>query len=176
MPEIVAIEEVVEEVEVVEAPEVVDEQAAEEEPATEESEIVEDEAPADGGIVSRVKAALLGGRGGADARAELVQLRGELDTVSNKLKATEAELTDARDLLLAQKDELVVMRAERTTVIDLVTECGFAPDEAASLPVPDSGEEGQTPGANIRDQFSAITDKDEKKAFYQKNKAALLNS
>ena len=32
------------------------------------------------------------------------------------------------------------MRANQASVLDLVTEAGFAPEEAASLPVPDAGD------------------------------------
>ncbi len=77
---------------------------------------------------------------------------------------------------VAQETELGALREARRTVLDLVTEAGFAPDEAASLPVPDSGEIGETPGASVRDRYDAMTDKDEKTSFYQKHKAELLRS
>lgn len=141
----------------------------------EESDSDQEAEPDAGGFVDRVKAALLG-RGDADARAEMAKLRGDYKNVQGELVDARAEIDDMQNLLDAQKDELVELRAARRTVLDLVTEAGFAPEEAASLPIPDSDETGETPGANVRDRFNAITDKTERRAFYEKHKAELLHS
>ena len=109
----------------------------EEEPADE----VEEDAPQ--GFVDRVKAALLGQvkiSDQADALAEVAELRGKIKALNTVIDES-AVLMDGLRAEVAAKDlELTTMRAEQASVIDLVTEAGFAPEEAADLPMPDSGD------------------------------------
>jgi len=105
-------------------------------------ESAEDE-PEPHGFVDRVKAALLGRptiSENAAALAGMAELRGEMETLQAKL-AERGELVDRlRADVAAKDDELMALRAEQASVLDLVTEAGFAPTEAADLPMPDSGD------------------------------------
>jgi len=118
-------------------------------------EIVDEVAEPPAGIVERVKAALIGRSGGSDARAELAELHSRYTTLEAKL-AESAEIVDSLRADVAAKEEnLQAMSAERQTVLDLVTEAGFAPEAAAELPMPDGDDVGELASAEAAVQAAS---------------------
>ena len=107
------------------------------ESAEQAKEAGEDAAPAS--FVDRVKTAILGRKESnpTDARAELVQLRGEFEALEAKLATNENVTATLRADVAARDERLTGLEAERRSVLDLVTEAGFAPTAAAELPMPD---------------------------------------
>jgi len=88
--------------------------------------------------------------------------------------SAEARATEAEAKVHGLTAQVRAMEAEAKKVWELCSEAGFAPAAAGELPPPDGSEEGGIPGANVRERFNAITDKDERRAFYEKHKAELL--
>ena len=90
-------------------------------------------------FLEKVKAALAS-RGGADALAETAELRSTINSLEAKLADSEQLVDGLRKQIAGADEKLAEMRANQASVLDLVTEAGFAPEEAASLPVPDAGD------------------------------------
>jgi len=126
-------EEVADEVEAEEVVEPVDE--AEVSDLDEHGELVTEPQ----GFVEKVKAAIRG-RNNVAALTDHSEMRNTIKSLEAKLADSETAIESMRAEVAAKSDELVALRADQASVLDLVTEAGFAPDVAASLPMPDGGD------------------------------------
>lgn len=141
-------------------------EAPEETPAPEEAPAVEEPT----GLLGKLIAKLSNG-----ARPQAApDLTAAVNAADARAASAEARATAAEAKAEAATAQVAAMQAEAKQVWDLCAEAGFTPATAAVLPAPDASEEGTMPGASIRERFSAITDKDERRAFFKKHEAELL--
>lgn len=91
------------------------------------------------GFVEKVKAAIRG-RNNVAALTDHSEMRNTINSLEAKLADSETAIESMRAEVAAKSEELVALRADQASVLDLVTEAGFAPDVAASLPMPDGGD------------------------------------
>jgi len=108
------------------------------------------------GFVERVKAAIRG-RNNVAALTDHSEMRNTINSLEAKLADSETAIESMRAEVAAKSDELVALRADQASVLDLVTEAGFAPDVAASLPMPDGGD-----GDEIKAAEAALADAESK--------------
>ena len=97
-----------------------------------------------------------------------------LEAADARAASAEARASEADAKAQALTAQVAAMEAEAKKVWDLCAEVGFTPAAAAVLPAPDASEDGAMPGASIRERFNAITDQDERRAFFKKHEAELL--